>query len=218
MTGGFPGNTAPPHATPHAANSAIARRPRLAVFISGGGRSLLNLHDAIELGDLRATIALVVASRPCGGVEKARARGLEVVIEPPSTDPARLDELLLRHRIDWLVLAGYLHLLAIPSRFAGKAVNIHPALLPDFGGKGMYGLRVHEAVLRSGATRSGCTVHLCDAQYDRGPIVLQLTCPVLPGDTPHTLADRVFVQERRAYPLALQKLLAQESPPRERVP
>lgn len=177
------------------------------MFISGGGRTLINLHDAIEIGDLRATIPLVVASRPCGGIERARARGLTVVVEPPPHDPARLEQLLAHHRIDWIVLAGYLHLLPIPPRFAGKAVNIHPALLPDFGGPGMYGAKVHDAVIRSGKHTSGCTVHLCDDQYDRGQILLQLTCPVLPGDTPQTLAERVFSQECKAYPLALQRLI-----------
>lgn len=186
---------------------------RLAVFISGGGRSLINLQDAIEIGDLDATIPLVVASRPCGGIERAKARGLHVVIDTPPHDPQKLASLLRQHRIDWIVLAGYLHLLPIPKGYAGRAVNIHPALLPDFGGAGMYGHRVHEAVLRSGNPVSGCTVHFCDEQYDRGPIILQLSCPVLPGDTPVTLADRVFMQECKAYPLALQRLLSQKSQP-----
>jgi phosphoribosylglycinamide formyltransferase-1 len=179
---------------------------RLAVFISGGGRTLVNLQKAIEAGDLSATIPLVIASKQCPGVERAQARGLPVMIDRPR-DVGRVEALLKEYRIDWVVLAGYLHLLPIPPAYAGRAVNIHPALLPDFGGHGMYGHKVHEAVLKAGRSTSGCTVHLCDDVYDRGEILLQLTCPVLPGDTPDTLADRVFVQECKAYPMALQQLI-----------
>lgn len=139
-------------------------------------------------------------------MERARESGLHVIIDRPK-DVQRVESLLAEYRIDWVVLAGYLHLLPIPAAYAGRAVNIHPALLPDFGGHGMYGHKVHEAVLKAGKDLSGCTVHLCDDQYDRGKILLQLTCPVLPGDTPETLADRVFVQECKAYPMALQRLI-----------
>lgn len=187
--------------------------PRLAVFISGGGRSLLNLQDAIDIGDLSASIGLVIASRQTTGVDRARARGLHVLIESPPMPESRIDALLAEHRIGWIVLAGYLHLLAIPPRFRGKAVNIHPALLPDFGGPGMYGDRVHKAVLAAGKTTSGCTVHFCDDRYDTGQIILQLGCPVLPEDTPQTLAARVFAQECKAYPLALQRLLTAKPAP-----
>lgn len=178
----------------------------------------MNLQDAIDLGDLRATIALVVASRPCRGVERARARGLNVVINPPGGDSNHVADLLELHRVSWIVLAGYLHLFPIPPAYRGRVVNIHPALLPEFGGPGMYGHRVHEAVLRAGRRTSGCTVHMCDEVYDHGDIVLQLTCPVLPGDTPDTLADRVFVQECKAYPLALQTLIDRESRQRQGPP
>ncbi len=184
-----------------------AKLPRLAVFISGGGRSLLNLQDAIDLGDLSACIGLVVASRQCPGVAKARARGLKVLVEEGRIPLDRLTAILHENQADWIVLAGYLQLLPIPPRFRTRAVNIHPALLPEFGGPGMHGHRVHQAVLDAGRQLSGCTVHLCDDRYDSGPIVLQLTCPVLPGDTPEMLADRVFRLECRAYPIALQGLI-----------
>jgi formyltetrahydrofolate-dependent phosphoribosylglycinamide formyltransferase len=183
---------------------------RLAVLLSGGGRTLLNLLDHIRNGSLPASVELVIASRECPGAERARQAGLRTLVIPGVIPAARLDALLQEHRIDWVVLAGYLRLLPVPGSYAGRIVNIHPALLPDFGGPGMYGDRVHDAVIRSGATESGCTVHLVDHEYDRGPVVLQRRCPVLPGDTPHELAARVFSLECRAYPEALRRLIAGE--------
>lgn len=191
-----------------AAGARRASRPaRLAVFISGSGRTLINLHESIEIGDLDASIELVVASRACPGVDRARSAGLRVVVEDSPSDPSRVADLLGQHRVDWVVLAGYLRLLPIPKGFEDRVVNIHPALLPDFGGPGMYGRRVHQAVIDARRATSGCTVHRCDARYDHGEVVLQLTCPVLPGDTADSLADRVYSLECRAYPLALQGLI-----------
>jgi len=180
---------------------------RLAVLLSGGGRTLVNLAAAIERGELPAEIGLVVASRACPGVERAHELGIETRVIAGEIDPGLFKRLLDEHRIDWVVLAGYLRLAPVPGRWAGRVVNIHPALLPDFGGPEMYGDRVHRAVLDSGARETGCTVHLCDAGYDTGPIVLQRRCPVLEGDTPETLAERVFALETRAYPEALRRLI-----------
>lgn len=181
---------------------------RLAVMLSGSGRTLLNLLDRVEDGSLAATIPLVLASRECLGAQRARDRGVpEVLVIPGEIPPEKLGSLLRGNAIEWVALAGYLKLIHVPQGYENRIVNIHPALLPDFGGPGMYGDRVHEAVLRSGAPESGCTVHLCDAQYDRGPIILQKRCPVRPDDTPHTLADRVFALECEAYPQALQLLM-----------
>jgi len=101
-------------------------------------------------------------------------------------------------------MAGFLSLWRIPAEYYGKVINIHPALLPEFGGAGMYGTRVHQAVLAAGKKVSGCTVHFCDNQYDHGPIILQHTVPVLTVDTPETLAARIFEQECVAYPEAIQ--------------
>lgn len=184
--------------------------PRLAILLSGSGRTLVNLCDVIARGELRAEVALVIASKDCLGAQRARERGLPTIVEPGVIPLPRLETLLRDHRIDWVVLAGYLKRLPIPGSFKGRVVNIHPALLPDFGGPGMYGDRVHQAVLDSGAAHTGCTVHLCDDEYDRGPILLQRTCPVRPGDDVHTLAARVFEQEKRAYPEALRRLLASD--------
>jgi phosphoribosylglycinamide formyltransferase 1 len=181
--------------------------PRLAVMLSGSGRTLLNLAEAIHLGQLPAQIALVIGSRECLGLQRAREVGLPSLLVPGDIPAGGLDRLLKEHRIDWVILAGYLRLLEIPPDYRGRVVNIHPALLPDFGGPGMYGQRVHEAVLRSGASRSGCTVHYCDAAYDTGAVILQKTCPVLPGDTPDSLADRVHALECEAYPEAIRMVL-----------
>ncbi len=190
---------------------AIARsmpRPaRLGVLISGGGRTLCTIHDAICRGRLHASIELVVASRPCRGVERARERGLPAVVEPGRIPRDRLADILKDAGVDLVALAGYLQLVEIPEGFEQRIVNIHPALLPRFGGPGFYGDRVHRAVLESGSKISGCTVHLCDEQYDHGPIILQRTCPVLPADTVDTLAARVFALEKQAYVSALQLLV-----------
>jgi len=181
---------------------------RLAVMLSGSGRTLLNLLEHTQAGTLNATIALVIASRECPGAQHARAAGLKTLVIPGDIPAQHLEALLLEHRIDLVALAGYLRLIAIPTTHRGRIANIHPALLPDFGGPGMYGQKVHQAVLASGAIRSGCTVHLIDDQFDRGTILVQKSCPVLPGDTPTTLADRVFALECAAYPEALQRLIA----------
>jgi folate-dependent phosphoribosylglycinamide formyltransferase PurN len=180
---------------------------RLAVFLSGTGRTLVNLARAIDSGALPAEIGLVVASRDCQGVERAMNLGIPVRVIEGDIDVAPLESMLESNQIEWVALAGYLRKLPIPARWAGRIVNIHPALLPLFGGPGMYGDRVHEAVLDSGVTETGCTVHLCDDRYDTGPIVLQRTCPVLDGDTPQALADRVFDLETEAYPEALRMLI-----------
>ncbi|MBX3390118.1 MAG: phosphoribosylglycinamide formyltransferase [Phycisphaeraceae bacterium] len=184
------------------------RSPRLAVMISGGGRTLLNLLARIEKRELAAEIALVMASSECTGAAKSREAGLTTLVIPGRIAREKLESVLDEHRIDWVVLAGYLKLVDIPPAFDGRVVNIHPALLPRHGGAGLYGHHVHEAVLKAGDKVSGCTVHLCDSRYDTGPIVLQREVPVLPGDTPDSLASRVFAAECEAYPEALKKLFA----------
>jgi phosphoribosylglycinamide formyltransferase-1 len=183
---------------------------RLGALLSGGGRTVLNLADRIADGTLTADIALVVASRAdVAGVQRARARGLEVRVAD-RRDYESADQLhdtitswLVEHDVQLACLCGYLYWFRLDEPFRGRAMNIHPALLPDFGGKGMYGLRVHRAVLAAGAKVSGCTVHFLDDQYDHGPVILQRECPVLRGDDEQALADRVFEQECIAYPQAI---------------
>ncbi|UYV12652.1 MAG: phosphoribosylglycinamide formyltransferase [Phycisphaera sp.] len=189
--------------------------PRLLALLSGGGRTLLNLLDAIEAGALHARVAGVVASRPCAGAERAEARGLQTEIIRGMIPAQELLGLVRAHGASWVVLCGYLQRIDVPDELAGRIVNIHPALLPKFGGPGMYGDRVHRAVLDAGETESGCTVHVCDAEYDTGPIVLQERCPVLPGDTVDSLAARVFELECRAYPKALTELLSRDGAAQE---
>jgi len=163
---------------------------RLGVLLSGGGRTLLNILDRIKAGELPAEVAVVVASRQCKGVERSEAAGLDVRVIPykemPDTETysRRICEVLDEAKVDLVVLAGFLSFWTIPDRYLGRVMNIHPALLPSFGGRGMYGHHVHDAVLAAGCKVSGCTVHFVNNEYDKGPIIVQRTAPVLEGDTP----------------------------------
>ncbi|GAB5496190.1 MAG: phosphoribosylglycinamide formyltransferase [Phycisphaerales bacterium] len=182
-------------------------KPRLALFISGGGRTALNIADEIDSGKLNAQTAVVVASRQCAGVERCRDRGLDVIVERGVIPEDRLAQILSEYGVDLVCLAGYLKLLPIPDGWQDRILNIHPSLLPKFGGPGMYGELVHAAVLEAGEQISGCTVHICDGEFDRGPIVVQKSCEVVQGDTPETLAARVFRAECEAYPEAIRTTL-----------
>lgn len=177
-----------------------------AVMISGGGRTLRNLKDEIDAGRLEGRITIVIASRECPGAEWARGEGLETVVEPGVIRAERLSQLLVGSGAEWGVLGGYLRLLDIPREWAGRLVNIHPALLPSFGGAGWYGERVHQGVIDAGCRVSGCTVHLCDPAYDTGPILAQACCPVLEEDTAASLGARVFELEQVLYPETLRAL------------
>ncbi len=183
---------------------------RIGALISGGGRTLLNIADHVDAGTLAAQIAVVISSRAdAAGVARARERGFDVRIADRVTfpDSADLDRAIMtwlaEARVDLVCACGYLRLLRIAPMFEGRVMNIHPALLPDFGGKGMHGEHVHRAVLASGRPFSGCTVHFADHRYDHGPVILQRTCPVLATDDVKTLAARVFEQECIAYPQAI---------------
>jgi formyltetrahydrofolate-dependent phosphoribosylglycinamide formyltransferase len=183
---------------------------KLGVLLSGGGRTLLNLCDRIDSGGLSAEVVCVIGSRQCAGIARAAARGLNAEVLSPTDSPdeqtysgrvaSRLDEA----GADLVLLAGFLSKWLVPQRYAGRVMNIHPALLPSFGGQGMYGHHVHEAVLRRGCKVSGCTVHFVTDEYDAGPIICQRCVPVAEDDTPETLAERVFAVECEAYPLAVQ--------------
>ena len=182
----------------------------IAVLLSGSGRSLQNLLDRIADGRLPARVAMVVSNRPDAyGLKRARQAGVATaaVERRDYHDRDDFSTAIFDHcrtaGTELVCMAGFLQLLRIPDDFAGRVMNIHPALLPAFGGKGMYGRHVHEAVLQSGAKTSGCTVHFADNEYDHGPIILQRTVPVLDDDTPETLAARVFEQECEAYPEAI---------------
>jgi len=188
---------------------------RLGVLISGGGRTMVNILDEIRKGRLHAEIAVVISSRSTvAGVSRARDAGvpLETVRKKdyPDVDAfsRRIEEVLAAAGVDLVVQGGWLCLWKIPRQYENRVLNIHPALLPSFGGQGMWGHHVHEAVLAAGCKVSGCTVHFFTNEYDSGPIVIQRTCPVLDDDTPDALAERVFEQECIAYPQAI-RLFAQ---------
>lgn len=183
---------------------------QLAVLISGSGTTLQNFVDCIRAGTLNAKIALVIASKPgIGGIDRAKNAGLRTEIVERKKFAGvgefsrRIFSLCDEAHADLVCLAGWLSLLELPPKWVGKVMNIHPALLPAFGGPGLYGQRVHQAVLDHGVKISGCTVHFVDASYDTGPIILQRPCPVLDGDMPQTLAHRVFEEEKIAYPEAI---------------
>ena len=182
---------------------------RIAVLASGGGSNLQALIDRFQNDDeAPARVELVVASRPgIGALERAARAGIPILVLIPGAEmEAALLESLTSQEIDLIVLAGFLRQVpdAVVERFRGRILNIHPALLPGFGGKGMYGMNVHRAVLASGARVSGATVHLVDERYDEGPILAQWPVPVLPGDTPESLAARVLRVEHLLLPAAVE--------------
>ena len=182
---------------------------QLAVLFSGGGRTVLNILDHIDAENLDAEVCLAVASCPgIEGIDRLAHRGLDVAVARESDDnlttgDERVHAWLEETRPDLICLCGYLRLLQLSPWMQERTINIHPALLPKFGGKGMYGMKVHQAVLDQGETQSGCTVHYVDGEYDHGPTILQRTCDVHSTDTPQDLADRVFDLECEAYPEAI---------------
>jgi phosphoribosylglycinamide formyltransferase-1 len=187
---------------------------RLGVLISGGGTTLMNILEHINQGRLNAEVAIVISSRSTvAGVERAKNAGLDVKIvrkkDYADIDEfsKRIEEELVATDVELVIQGGWLCLWKIPARYEHRVMNIHPALLPSFGGQGMWGHHVHEAVLKAGCKISGCTVHFCTNEYDKGPIIVQRACEVKNDDTPDTLAARVFEQECIAYPQAI-KLFA----------
>jgi phosphoribosylglycinamide formyltransferase 1 len=178
---------------------------RIAVAISGRGSNLEALLRALEPG-APAEVVLVMSDRAeAAGLMLARTRGIAAAVLADPDDAHEWLRSLGRHQTDLIVLAGYLKLVPAPviEAYRGRIINIHPALLPAFGGKGMYGPRVHEAVLASGARESGASVHLVDEVYDRGPVLAQARVPVLPGDDAERLAARVLEAEHRLLPAAV---------------
>ena len=188
----------------------MAKPIRLGVLLSSGGRTLENILDHIRAGKLPAEVTVVIASRPgIRGIDIGKAAGVPTHLVRPKEYPTveaysdAMVKLLDDARVDLILLAGFLSYWIIPQRYLGRVMNIHPALLPSFGGKGMYGHHVHEAVLARGCKVSGCTVHFVNNAYDEGPIILQLAVPAYAEDTPDDLAARVFEQECIAYPEAI---------------
>src|SRR5436190_1910292 len=184
---------------------------RLAVLLSGGGTTLQNLLDRSADGRLPARVVLAVSSRAeAFGLRRAERAGVRTAVVDRKDRASREEfserifALCREAGADLVCLAGFLQLIHVPDDFLGQVMNIHPALIPAFCGKGFYGHHVHEAALAYGVKVSGCTVHFADNVYDHGPIILQRTVPVLDDDTPDDLAARVFAVECEAYPLAIQ--------------
>jgi formyltetrahydrofolate-dependent phosphoribosylglycinamide formyltransferase len=188
----------------------------LAVLLSGAGTSLQNILNRIADGRLNAEVVAVISNNANAfGLERAKGAKIPayVVQRKETGSPAEFSERMFTHcrqaQADLVCLAGFLQLIEVPDDFLGRVMNIHPALIPAFCGKGFYGHHVHEAVLVYGAKVSGCTVHFADNQYDHGPIILQRSVSVLDDDTPDSLSARVFAVECEAYPEAIQ-LFAQK--------
>lgn len=185
---------------------------RLAVLLSGSGRTLENLLQREKNGELSATVELVLSNREgVRGVTIAESAGIRTIVNPQGeasleTWSASLFGSCREANVDLVVMAGFLQLVAIPDDFVNRVINIHPSLLPAFGGKGFYGNRVHAAVIEHGAKTSGCTVHFVDNEYDHGSVLLQRQVPVTLNDSPETLAARVFREECQALPEAINLL------------
>ncbi|XP_050375651.1 phosphoribosylglycinamide formyltransferase, chloroplastic [Argentina anserina] len=184
------------------------RRKKLAVFVSGGGSNFRSIHEACVRGSIHGDVVVLVTNKQgCGGAEYARDKCLPVVLfpktkkEPDGISPIDLVAVLRKLEVDFVLLAGYLQLIPVEliQAFPRAIVNIHPALLPAFGGKGNYGMRVHKAVIASGARYSGPTIHFVDEHYDTGRILAQRVVPVLANDTAELIAARVLREEHRLY-------------------
>jgi phosphoribosylglycinamide formyltransferase-1 len=193
------------------------RLMRLAVLISGSGRTLENFLKVIGRGELNAQVEVVVSSVPnVRGLEIARNAGIPAVTltrRAYASDEEYSDAIyaaLESYQPDLILLAGFLRKLVVPGHLEGRILNIHPALLPESNaaGPGFYGERVHAAVLASGAVESGATVHVVDNGYDTGPVVLKTRVPIMPGDTPESLAARVFEAECSLYPEAVRQYVS----------
>lgn len=179
---------------------------RVAVAASGRGSNLTALLTELDKGESAARVVLVLSDRPeAGALRVAQSRGIPAHVFQADGDPTEWDQVLRSAAIDLIVLAGYLKRVPadLVANWRGRIINIHPALLPKYGGAGMFGAKVHEAVLAGGDPLSGATVHLVTEEYDRGEILGQATVPVRPGDTADSLANRVLELEHRLLPAAV---------------
>ena len=188
-------------------------KKKITVLISGGGTNLQSIIDSIENGFIEAKINLVIADRPAYGLERAKNYNIPNLLIAKKIGREKWTkqflEVIHKQNPDLIVLAGFLSIIdkQIIEQFPKKIINIHPALLPKFGGKGMYGMNVHKAVIESIEKESGCTVHYVDAGVDTGEIILQRKVIVLPDDTPETLQKRVLEQEHLALSEAIKMIL-----------
>ncbi len=184
---------------------------KLAVFVSGKGTNLLNIIKKNRDGFLRSEVVLVISDRDCEAIENSEREGIRTKVADPRNFADEMEfgnalvEALNNSEADFIVLAGYLKKVPniVVKKFANRIINVHPALLPSFGGKGMYGMKVHQAVIDYGCKVSGATVHLVDAEYDHGPVVLQRCVPVSEDDSPETLASKIHKLEYELLPEAI---------------
>ena len=190
-------------------------KKRIAVLVSGGGSNLQSIIDNIEQGNLNCEISYVIADRECYGLERAEKHGIKNVLLDRKVLKEKLSDEISNvlenddEKTDYIVLAGYLSILSpeFIKKWSRKIINIHPSLLPKFGGKGMYGMNVHRAVIEAKETESGCTIHFVDTGVDTGEIILQIKVPVLSDDTPEVLQKRVLEKEHVLLIEGIKKLL-----------
>lgn len=186
---------------------------KLAIFASGNGSNTQNIIEHFK-ASTTARVEIVICNKPGAYVlERAAVLGVPSALiskeELVADEPVQLLALLQQHSIDYIVLAGYLLKIpqALVEAYSGRIINIHPALLPKFGGKGMYGKHVHQAVIDAGEPESGITIHLVDAHYDSGAHIFQAACPVFPTDTPDILAQRIHALEKEHFPAIIEKYI-----------
>ena len=189
-------------------------KKKIAVLVSGSGSNLQSIIDNVENGNLNCEITYVIADRECYGLQRAEKYGIETLLLDRKIIDNKLaneiiDSTLERCKTDYIVLAGYLSILTekFIKKWDKRVINIHPSLLPKFGGKGMYGIKVHEAVIKAGEKESGCTVHFVTNEIDAGEIITNVKIPVLEDDTPETLQKRVLEQEHKLLIKGIKKIL-----------
>ena len=190
-------------------------KKRIAVLVSGGGSNLQSIINNIEQGNLNCEISYVIADRECYGFKRAEKHGIKNILLDRKVLKEKLSDEISNvlenddEKTDYIVLAGYLSILSpeFIKKWSRKIINIHPSLLPKFGGKGMYGMNVHRAVIEAKETESGCTIHFVDTGVDTGEIILQIKVPVLTDDTPEVLQKRVLEKEHVLLIEGIKKLL-----------
>lgn len=188
---------------------------KIGVLVSGGGSNLQSIIDKSKSGELQCKVEVVIGDRECYGVERAKEAGIDGYTLDRKVLKKELcreiDKIVSERGIDLIVLAGFLSIIdeEFVNKWKGRIINIHPSLLPKFGGPGMYGIRVHEAVLKAGEQESGCTVHYVDTAVDSGEIIAQKRVKVLEGDTPEILQKRVLVEEHKLLPGSIAKIISE---------